>query len=394
MTAPVFICINGCYYRNVTQDDPFRSLYDEKITSTFKPVTSSKEQNCITFSAHQMPLGAFCRIVSDYFSVGVVFSDKLQDKRITAEFKDTDLNTVFTFLSRQLGVDLVKVGNTFYLGDLKDEDKGILIKRVLSQDNDNLQQILNSLMSNTGKGRVLSGRIVLVSDNDFVIRRISEALDSLETVDLSSWILQLYFLVLRRDALAESGLTMSSSGTLSYNISTNELKAENFKIEGIFSGIVQSSYADLYAAPMFILRDGIKGFWKDGQRLPIPKKTVSDYGTVTTSGYEYLSTGLDVSCSVRESKQGGFLEMKISLSDIQSYVEDLPVTSNTECSVALDMIPNKIYLLSELQRFSHVDRQGSTLFFSRDKGKSIIQVWGRIYRINSPSSVLSYPKVE
>lgn len=394
MMALVLLCISGCsVFRSIDQDDPFRLIYSEKFADLSYKSTVQHELKTLTFSAYQMPLGSLCRLLSDHFSVGIVFSEKIFDRVVSAEFKQTDLNTVFTVLSRQLGVDLVKVGNTFYLGELKDEDKGVLIRRVLSQDIDNLKLVVSSLISSGGRGEVLSGRVVIVSDKDFVIRRISESLDHLERLDLHSWIVQLYFIVLRKDALAEGGLTMSTTGTLSYNISENELELKDFKLEGLFAGILESSYADLYASPMFILRDGQVGNWQDGQTVPIPRKTVSDSGTVTTSGYDYINTGLQIKASVSESKVGGYLSLNVSLSDIQSYVEEVPVTSKTSCNVSLDMQPNKIYLLSELQRYSYIDKESKSLLFSRDKGKSVIQVWGRIYRIDSPNPDLEIPEL-
>lgn len=383
------VCFNGCsQFQDITQDDPFREIYSVKNSDLAVRKIVRTDSRKITLSANQMPLASFCRLLSDHFNIGIVFSESLNNKTVFAEFKETDIDTVFTVLSRQLSVDLVRVGNTFYLGELKDEDKGILIRRVLSLDEDNLKQTINTLLSSHGKGNVLSGRIVMVSDKDFVIRRMSEVFDDLEKVNLHSWIIQLYFLVLRKDALAEGGLTMSTSGTISYNISENSFELKDFKIEGLLSGLLESSYADLFASPMFILRDGVKGVWSDGQKIPIPKRSVSDYGTVSTTGFDYINTGLEVSAIVKESKVGGFLDMTISLSDIQSYVEGNPVTSQTKVNIALDMQPNKVYLLSELQRYSLLDREESTLFLKRNKGKSVIQVWGRIYRIGEPASLI------
>lgn len=390
----MWLVSSGCSFtKEVKQEDPFRTLVTQASNYQQQQKKKSVEVKKMTLSANDMLLSVFCRLISDHFQVGIIFNENLAGKRITAEFKDTDLSTVFTFLSRQLGVDVVRVGNTFYLGELKDEDKGVLIRRVLSHDEQNLNHILDTLKSSQGKGKVISGRILILSDKDFVLRRVTESIDQLESLSLSSWIVQLYFVVLRKDALAEAGFTMSTSGTLSYNISENTIEAKNFSAEGLFSGILESNYADLYASPMFILRDGKKGTWFDGQRVPVPKKSVSDYGTVTTSGFDYVNTGLEVSALVNESRSGAFIQLDISLSDIQSYVEGNPLTSKTSCNIALDLIPNKIYLLSELQRFTVLDRQSESLLFARSKGKSVIQVWGRVYKIKTPLS-LEYPKIK
>lgn len=371
----------GCsQFREIKQDDPFRLIYSEDNSLPKRKKFTDLDVRRISFSANRMPLGQLFRLISDHFLIGIVYSEKLEGKVVNAEFKETDLNTVFTVLSRQLGVDLVKIGNTFYLGEIKSEDKAILIRRVLSQDESSLKNILDSVKSPEGRCTIAPGRLVVVSDTDFVIRRISEVLDDLDSYSVPSWIVQLYFLVLRKDALAEGGLTMTTSGSLSYNISENTINLENFKIEGLFSGLIESSYADLYASPMFILRDGIKGTWSDGQRVPVPKRTVSDYGTVTTSGFDYIDTGLKVVTSCTQSKVGAYLQLDISLSDIQSYVEGNPVTSQTQSNICVDLVPNRIYLLAELQRYSMLDKQQHISLFSRDKGKSVIQVWGRVYR--------------
>lgn len=374
-------CINGCsVVKPLHQEDPFRVLYDE-ASLTKKDRKEEAPLPKLTLSAHQMPLPLFSRVLSDTFGVGIVFSDTLRDKMITAEFKNTDLSTVFTVISRQIGVDIVKVGNTYYLGQLKDEDKGILIRRVLSYDVESIKAAVAAMLSPQGRFQVLSNSVVLLSDNDFVLRRAAEALDYMETVENSCWIVQLYFLVLRKDALLEAGFTMSSSGTISYNLSENEVKVSDIQLDGLFNSLMESSYADLYASPMFILRDNSSGRWQDGQRVPIPKKTVSDYGTVTTTGFDYVDTGVDVKATVRESRGGGILTLAIGLSAIQSYVEYAPVTSNTSCDISVEMEPQKIYLLGELQKYSALDSQTKTLTFGRDSGKSVLQVWGKIYKI-------------
>ena len=385
MTVLLSACFSACsLVKQLDQDDPFRYLYEQSLQTHKKRVQQTQKKSHITLSANQMPLAHFCRILSDTFNVGIVYSDTLNSKVVTAEFKNTDIDTVFTVLSRQLAVDLVQIGNTYYLGQLKDEDRGIFIRKVLSHDEENLKNIIETLMSSQGKGKILSGRVVLVSDKDFVIRRMIESFDSLDKLNSATWVVQLYFLVLRKDALAEGGLSMSTSGTISYNIAESSIDVKDFKIEGLFSGLLESSYADLFASPMLVLRDGVNGTWSDGQRVPIPKRSVSDYGTVTTTGFDYINTGLEVNVNCKESKLGASLQLNISLSDIQSYVEGNPLTSQTKVNVDTEVIPNKIYLLSELQRYSLLDREEKSALFSRNKGKSIIQVWGRVYKINSP----------
>lgn len=381
----VFLCLctNGCSYKKeLTQEDPFRRLYEMKGTA--KNQTSStldKEFPNITLSCFKMPLSVFIRVLSDKYSVGMVYSETLADKEITAEFKDTDLLSVLNVVSRQLSVDIVRVGNTFFVGSLRPEDRGILVRKVLGQDASSLVQVCNSMISSNGKVSVTTDCVVVAADHESVIRRFSEMLDYLDTVESDTWIVQLCFVVLRKDALIEAGMDTTTSGTLSYNISENTFDLKDFKIDGLISVLNTSNFADIYSSPMLLCRDGQVSKWQDGQRVPIPKKVVSDYGTVTTTGFDYVDTGFSVDASVKQSRIGGRLALKIEMSDIKSYVEYAPVTTQSVYQIDVDLVPDKAYLLGELSTFKVLDTTKNLGFLSQDKGKSVIQLWGQIYRI-------------
>lgn len=382
LTALCCICLPGCsLVKEIPQEDPFRILYDQLEAMPKSNDIQSDSMPLLTFSAYQMPLALFSRVISDSFGIGVVFGDDLAAKTITAEFKDTDLSTVLTVVSRQIGVSVVKIGNTYFLGQLSESDRGILVRRILNYDTADLRSAVSSMLSGSGKYQVLANNVVLISDNDFVLRRVSEAIDYMEGISSDCWIIQLYFVNLRKDALLDAGFEVQSSGKISYNISNSEVSAEDLKLDGFFNALMNSSYADMYASPMFIMRDNKVGKWQDGQRVPVPRKTVSDYGTVTTVGFDYVQTGVEVSASVRESSIGGVLALDISLSDISSYVEYCPVVSQSACNVEVDMLSDRLYLLGELQKYTDLDTQKNTLQFGASRGRVVLQVWGKIYKI-------------
>ena len=77
--------------------------------------------------------------------------------------------------------------------------------------------------------------------------------------------------------------------------------------------------------------------------------------------------------------------MKIEMSDIKSYVEEAPVTTQSVYNIDVDLIPNKLYLLGELTQFKVLDQQQNVLNLSTDRGKTVLQVWGQLYRISGDS---------
>lgn len=369
--------------KHVSSEDPFRRLYDP---STYQGrvgvVSSAGSFPALTLSAHAIPFSVFSRVLSDKFSVGLVFSEKLSQKTITAEFKETSLSDVLNVISRQLDSEVVKVGNTFYIGQLRSQDRGILVRKVEGLKNADIRQAVQSCLSEKGKLSVIGSGILSAVDHESVLVRVSELLDYFSRVDQPVWILQLAFLIVQRDALVEGGAKLSTSGTLSYNVSESSFSVKDLKIDGIINAAMSSSFADVVSSPMLLIREGSSSSWKFGKKVPIPKKTVSSYGVVSTTGFDYESVGFSVKASVVSSRIGAVLDLVIEKSDIESYVEYAPVTAQNVYSFTADLRSDTPYLLGEFNTFKNLNTQTDILNLGRQSGKSIIQLWGQLYRIN------------
>ena len=393
MMALLLICFSSaCSLKQVNEEDPLRFLYDQ--LSSFNPSRSEvlhSDTPTLTLSAHAMPFSVFSRVLSDRFLVGLVFSEKLFEKTITSEFKNTSLQDVLNVVSRQLDADVVKVGNTYYIGQLRSQDRGILVRRIVGFTNADLQRAVDSCLSDKGKGSVIGSGIISVIDHESVLSRVAELLDYLDHLDQPVWILQLAFLSIQRDALLEAGFKVASSGSVSYNISENTLSLKDLKIDGILNAAMSSSFADVHSSPMLLIREGSSSSWKQGKKVPIPKKSTSGYGVVTTEGFDYVDVGFSVSASVSSSRLGGLLDVKIEKSDIESYVEYAPVTSQNVYQFIVDLKPGIPYLLGELQIYKDLNSQTDILNLGKKSGKSVLQLWGQIYRISPGSLKSKYP---
>ncbi len=71
----------------------------------------------------------------------------------------------------------------------------------------------------------------------------------------------------------------------------------------------------------------------DGDTIPIPQKTVSENGAVTTSGFEYIQTGLIIKSSLREvSPSTAKCQLEIELTNITGYVDSAPIVNGQKFS--------------------------------------------------------------
>jgi type II secretory pathway component GspD/PulD (secretin) len=376
----LFLC-SCTYIKDLPQRDPFVKLYTFKPEKKVSSLQKKDKSVSLTISAVGMPLSKFCRVLSDKTSIGIVYNQSLASSAVTGEFKISNIGEVLNVIARQLNTECLRVGETYFLGKIKKEDRGILVKKVRGFSPDELSQCIKTLLSDVGKVQVFQSGTVCVSDREHVLTRVSQMCEAIEAGFAGSWIVQLYFVVVRKDALVEAGFDMQSSGKLSYDISNSTISVEDLKLDGLFNLISRSNYADMYASPMLLLRDGVKGTWRDGERIPIPKKVVSQYGVVETQGFEYIDTGLNIDSTIRESKSGAVLNIKVSLSDVKGYVEYAPITSQCEFTAECELKQNKVYLIGEISRYKVLDTQKKILNLGTDRGKSTVQVWGCVYRI-------------
>ena len=160
-----FLC-SSCK-TNSSFDDPFITIYQPSLDKIDISNFSSLDRSDINFksfslSANRLPFPLFSRVLSDHFDVGIVFSSSLQDKFITAEFKKSSLGDAISVIARQLDVDTVRAGNTFYIGKLRNEDRAFLVRKMYTITNQDLLKACQGVMSEKGKISVVSSGVVTV----------------------------------------------------------------------------------------------------------------------------------------------------------------------------------------------------------------------------------------
>lgn len=140
------------------------------------------------------------------------------------------------------------------------------------------------------------------------------------------------------------------------------------------------------AAPMFLVADGDRAKFVQGDRVPIPRRTVSPEGTVTTAGYDYVQTGVEVELALREVEVAAArVEVVVAMSDVKRMVEEAPVTGQERFETASIVKAGGVYLLGTLVK----DRMEGRQSLGWQSGKymneqaQVVQVWAQVYRIGA-----------
>lgn len=78
---------------------------------------------------------------------------------------------------------------------------------------------------------------------------------------------------------------------------------------------------------------GTPGRWEQGTSIPVPRRTISDAGTVSVSGYDTLQTGTMAEMTVTRAAAGARLVGHVSTGTPTGYVEGVPTIAKSELTV-------------------------------------------------------------
>ena len=384
----VIFCLCSCN-SSKQKDDPFLDLYKHKPDLKMESVEEKKLENKISFSCKDMMLSDFARWFSDTTGMGVVYDYDVSELKITAEFKDATYKNIISTISKRLKLDLVTIGNTYFIGKIEKEDRGVLLRKVKGFDKDQLTSALDSIISDDGKTVVYTTGLVVVSDKEQVLNRINVFLNQLESFQQTCWVCQIYIVAVSKDEMLQGGVEFQPSGKLSYDIASAATGATGLdyeaKAEAIVNSDFSSNFSKLLYSPMYLLREGTYAEWFDGEVVPIPLKSVTEYGVVEITGYEYIDTGFTLKIGVSESLNGALIDLDLTNSRVSTYVEEAPQVKTTKLNQKINIESGKIYLMGELNNVKVMENQSKFFMFEDSEINDVIQVWGRFYRIQGAS---------
>lgn len=349
-----------------------------------------------------MPLTEFLRVLSAKYGVSVIWAEGMDKRLVSVEAEDVPIEEIFQGLARRFNVAVEHVGASWYVGEFRNEDKATLVRKAARLSKEDVQVFAESVLGEGGRCRSFTDGLFVATDRAENLRRFSAALDQVETARSDSWVLQLYLISTSKESARDMGLDTNALIDLSYTFAQKSLvlpnsvpsPANGVHLASKFSAVMQAAAkrADvrLVGKPLFVLADGETARVSSGTVTPVPKKTVSDQGTVTTSGFEYVNSGLSAEATIREGGRGTVrLTLKCSLGQITGFVEGAPVQAKDEFSTVAVLMSSGVYLLGALdQEQAHDTVSGVAprvmTHNVADAKESQIQIWARLYRIGGP----------
>jgi type II secretory pathway component GspD/PulD (secretin) len=338
----------------------------------------------------------FARLLADESGRAVILATNLDEQQISGEFTSMSVDDIARAVARRLGASVRISGDTIFIGTAQPEDRAQLVRRVRRLEPEAIRQAL-AMFSDGGKSIVENDGLVIVSDRVEVLEQMAQALTAIEREESAVWIVQLHLIGWSRRAAEEFGVDVTPAAALAASLAFDSVGGA-----GWTGGLTASASLDnvlrlandredvsVVAAPMLVLLDGEEASFIQGDRVPVPRRSVSDQGTVTTAGFEYVQTGTQIKLKLRErSASSAKIELDVGMSDVRRMVEEAPVTGEETLKSSVVVEACGVYLVGSLSKERRVAEQkiGWQSGDYETLEMQVVQVWLEAFRVAGPLS--------
>lgn len=364
---------------------------------------AAKSDGIVECRVEGMAAGDFVRWLSGKTGLAITIALDLAEKPVTFDASDLPENVLHLF-ARHLDVGVSRIGRSYYVGVPTEQDRGLMVRRMGRLKAEEIRELMTTVGSGQGKVQVFADGLFVMVDHLLALRRIDEACDAVEAATVPTWIVQ-YYLVRDQDnedwtfnvgadfdaslRLARVAATAGGDNTNEVSDAMRSLNKLGYDFNAWLTARGASGKGAVRQSPLMIVVDGEAASIHVGKTVPVPKKAISNEGTATTTEYVQYRDGLQLECTIRESRGGGgVLDVKMSLSNITGYVGDAPIMTEDTLKTRAGIQSGGVYLLGALTGSSRTEEKTGFLSWGRSKRDSTekLEVWARVYRINGAAN--------
>lgn len=285
--------------------------------------------------------------------LSISYPPELAETPVYVSWDNREALPALQALARQLGlVAIVRGEREVELSPERASDVEVVALASPYDAPEDVRSFAERLVSKVGGAEVIGNAVVIADIPD----RISkfQALADLLSADRSQWLIEAKFIEVSSGWERRLGAEVRASGTLSATFSADDLldptRGGALLVELIAEASAGSDDARTIATSRLYCVDGRTARSDFGQRTPVPRRAVSDQGTVTTVGYDQVSTGVILDVGVRELVSGAaFLSVTPEVSSVTGFVDDAPIVSQSRVQVEAIIESGGVLLVGGLE---------------------------------------------
>lgn len=341
-----------------------------------------------------MKLSELLSLLARETNLSFVAEESLDQREVVLEApQDVSIDDLMNMVSRRIGVEVHRAGDIYYVGSFRAEDRALLVRRVRRLESADVQTAVGVLLSSEGRVTVYDDGLTIIGDKLQVLSRIDSLLDQVESADVAVWAAQFWLISMTDQALEEVGMDIVPSLDVAIAFAQGSAAAGSTALlsgglDAVLNVAEERNGAELMVEHLALLRDGTEHDFFSGDAFPIRVSRVSDEGTATTQGIEFVETGLQINGSLREyAERTARISVAIELSELTALIDGSPQMATTRFEAEAIVESDGVYLLrSHRLKAKTNNRKDRFAWLRRDEGNArTLQLWCKCRRVGGPA---------
>ena len=287
----------------------------------------------ITYAADAEPLSIVVADLAYELDLSIIVDGSI-DKPVTLVVRDVEAAQVFVDLADQVNARLEYTdGLLRFVPRDRAGVASIGVYRPGFDDPDGVVETSRLLLGRAAVVRRLGDRVVVGGDRS-QLQKFGELTKYLEAGP-DAWLLEVHLVSITAGLSRALGLDWSISGV--FDASLGETIGDvlsNGTLTGARAAAVVAAMAEismtdrsakLLSVARLHLLEGEPVSFASGEVTPVPRRTISDQGTVTVTGFDNVETGFLINATGRRVPGGLHLEVRPTLSSVTGFVADAPI---------------------------------------------------------------------
>lgn len=311
----------------------------------------------VTIDAWELPFSDVCMDLASQLRITVVPPAEAQTP-ITLSMYNVPAQQAADALAALVGLSAVYADGILRFS--KEPETQFVLIDPGHEDPKQLLDLVGSIVGNDGVPRLVGQRIAVVAPLAS-LGKLSQLQQQLLT-GADGWELTVLLFSVNTSLARNLGISATASGvaTIGGRIDTDGLPDgvtplrlnAAATVGALFEASQGNRHASLVTNGSLRLLEGTSAKLQQGEVVPVPRRTVSDAGTVTVVGYDRVESGFTLEASARRVPGGVRLELNPTISSITGYVEGSPILAQRALTASVVMESGEWMLLSGLETTS------------------------------------------
>ncbi|MEM1228386.1 MAG: hypothetical protein AAGJ40_22065 [Planctomycetota bacterium] len=335
----------------------------------------------MTISAEAQEVGHLVRNIVAGTGLSVIVQEGLETRPVSCEVNDVPVEDVIATLARRLGTQLTRTGDLLFLGDLRPEDRGVLVVHVGALTADERREVGEAFLSEHGRVVSLASGHLVCSDRVEVLAKIVEAADALRSVPRELWLVQLHVLSVRE----EDAYRFGSEPEVAIGVSASDVAVNaSASVSAQLEAIRRERTTQIEWEPAFVCFPGEEAVFEDAERLPIVTRIYDGERNETRETVRYESIGRRAAVSMRPGGDGGgILTVELADESVTGFVEQLPKSAGYKFAGTVAVGEDSTVLVGRVRRQTKGEGRvlGLAALVDKTEASDELVVYARVRRV-------------